>query len=45
VTEPDTLDFPLYTRRGRHPDDTVLGTLGLVLLIIVGCAIVFHAGH
>lgn len=31
---PDNIDYPLYTQRAKHVDDTVLGTLALLLGLV-----------
>ena len=41
---PDNIDYPLYTQRAKHVDDTVLGTLGLVLLLVLATVLVHLAG-
>ncbi len=38
-------DYPLYAQRPKHQDDTVLGTLGLLLFATLFCVILFHATH
>ncbi len=36
-------DYPLYGQRPKHRDDTVIGTLGVILLFVIG--IIFVAAH
>jgi hypothetical protein len=43
--EPDNNDYPFYRQRAKHKDDTTLGTLGLILLVLVGVAFVMNFGN